>query len=417
MYRLSKRIYDKSAKVPAEKMRAYSELKSNANVVWEDAKANNDFKSFAPYLEKILSMQKELLTYRDEDKHPYDMLLDDYEEGATMESLDVFFGKLRENIVPLLKRVMDSNNHPDASFLSIPVPIETQRKTGRMLSEKVGYDFNRGMLRETEHPFCNAIDRNDVRITTKYHENNFIKSFYSVIHECGHGIYELNGNDEIAFTILDGGVKGGMHEGQSRFYENIIGRSAAFWEHVCDDVKALLPEQFNSISADKFFAAANVVKPSLIRIEADELTYPLHIMLRYEIEKLLLSEDIDVYELPRIWNEKVEEYLGITPPNDTLGILQDVHWSIGLIGYFPSYAIGSALAAQFASYMEKDFDVNAVIRKGEIAVLTNWLKKHIHGHGKMYTPEELIKRIAGEPLNVDYYIDYLTKKFTGVYNI
>ena len=417
MYRISKRIYDKSANVPKEKMRAYSELKSNANVIWEEAKGKNDFKSFAPYLEKIIAAQKELLTYRKSGEHPFDMLLDDYEEGASMKTLDVFFGKLRESIVPLQKKVMDSKVKPDTSFMNIPVSVDIQRKIGHMLSEKVGYDFNRGVLRETEHPFCNAIDRNDVRITTKYHQDRFMSSFYSVLHECGHGIYELNGSEDIAFTILDGGVKGGMHEAQSRFYENIVGRSEAFWEYVVDDVKALLPKEFGSVTAGMFYAAANESKPSLIRIRSDELTYPLHIMLRYELEKMMFTEDINVQDLPRLWNEKVQEYVGITPPDDTNGILQDVHWSIGLLGYFPSYAIGSALAAQFAAYMEKEFDVTAAIRSGDIGKLTNWLKKHIHSHGKMYTPQELIKRVAGEPLEVDYYIDYLTKKFTKVYQV
>jgi len=418
MLRETRRNYEKEANIPVETVRAYSELTSKAHIVWEDAKASNDFASFAPYLERIIAMKKEMLAYRGSDELPYNQLLDDYEPGQTMETLDVFFAKLKAAIVPFFKELKESGKQIDTNFKHHPVAIEAQREISDMLAEKVGYDLNRGMIRETEHPFCITIGgRDDVRITTHYHEMNFLSSFYSVIHECGHAIYEQNKKDEIAGTILDDGVSMGIHESQSRLYENVIGRSRAFWGYICDELKTKLPDQFAPVTADMLYTATNQVEASLIRIEADELTYPLHIMVRYELEKLLFSGDVDVYDLPRLWNEKMEEYLGITPPDDARGILQDVHWSEGLMGYFPSYAIGSAYAAQFWAYMEREMDVYGLIQKGEFAPITDWLKNHIHAHGLLYTPTELVHRIAGEQLNVEYYIAYLTQKFRGIYGI
>jgi len=417
MLRIAKKSYDQGVQVPMEKVREFSELRSKAEVVWEDAKNNNDFNAFAPYLEKLIAAKKELLKYRGVNKPLYDLLLDDYEEGLTMEVCDEFFGKLKAGIVPLLKKVMQSEKVIDTSFKNIPVPVETQRKISTFLAEKIGYDLNCGMIRESAHPFCSSRGRDDVRITTTYHENDFLNSVYSVLHECGHAIYEQNKKDEIANTVLDDGISMGIHESQSRFYENVIGRSKEFWEFICDDLKEFLPAEFANVTPHMFYEAVNVAKPSLIRIEADELTYCLHIMLRYEIEKMMFTEGVDVCDLPRIWNEKVEEYLGITPPNDTRGVLQDIHWSNALMGYFPSYAIGSAYAAQWLAYIEKEMDVRALIKQGDFATITAWLKKHIHAHGSIYTPADLVNKIAGEPLNADYYIDYLNKKFSAVYGL
>ncbi|MCL2616970.1 MAG: carboxypeptidase M32, partial [Defluviitaleaceae bacterium] len=336
MYRVSKRNYDKNASIPVEKMRKLSELTSKAEVVWEDAKHANDFNAFAPYLRDIIAMRKDLLAYRESTAHPYDPLLDDFEEGLTTKICDEFFGKLRASIVPLLQRVTASPNKPDTSLRGIPVRLPKQREISTMIARKIGYDLHRGMIRETEHPFCSSSGRDDVRITTHYYESAFLSSFYSVIHECGHAIYEQNKRDDIANTVLDDGISSGIHESQSRFYENVVGRSLPFWEHICEELKTYLPEEFAGITPTMFYEAVNEAKPSLIRVEADELTYCLHVMLRYEIEKMMFSSDVDVYDLPRIWNEKMQEYLGITPPDDTRGILQDVHWSAGLMGYFPT---------------------------------------------------------------------------------
>jgi len=417
MYRVSKRVYDKKAKTPVELVRRFSELKSKAEVIWRDAKNNNDFNAFAPCLQELVAMNKKLLSYREGDAHPYDMLLDDYEEGLTMQVCDEFFGKLRASIVPLLRRITESGKQNDTGLRGIPVDIAKQREISRMIAQKVGYDLNRGLIRETEHPFCSGAGRDDVRITTHYYENEFLSSFYSIIHECGHAIYEQNKKDEIANTILDRGISAGLHESQSRFYENVLGRSKPFWDYICEELKTYLPEGYSKATPDMFFKTVNEVKPSLIRIYADELTYCLHIMMRYEIEKMMFSDGVDVYDLPRIWNEKMQEYLGLTPPDDARGVLQDVHWSAGLMGYFPTYALGSAYAAQFLAYMRREMDVDALIRKGDFAVITAWLTKHIHSHGSVYTPAKLVGRIAGEQLNADYYIEYLTNKFSAVYGL
>jgi len=418
MYRMSKKEYDKTAKIPAEKVRAMAELRAKSREIWEGARKNNDFAVFAPYLKQIIEMTKEMVEYRRTDDAPtYDYLLDDYEEGMTMQVYDEYFSKVRGAIVPLLKGVIESTKKIDRSIVHKPVDIETQRKIAEFVAKMVGYDTNRGYICETVHPFCSGSSRDDVRITTRYAEDDFISSFFTILHECGHAIYEQNTGDDIAQTILSRGVSMGIHESQSRFYENVIGRSRGFWEYVTDELKTYLPDSYKDVTAEQLYEAANHAGPSLIRVEADELTYSLHIMVRYEIERMLFTEDIDIMDLPAIWNKKYEEYLGITPPNNTLGVLQDVHWSGGAFGYFPTYSLGSAYAAQFLAYMKRDLDFDGLVKKGDFAAITAWKKDKIHRHGSIYTPRDLVDKIAGEQLNADYYCDYLKEKFGALYSI
>jgi len=237
------------------------------------------------------------------------------------------------------------------------------------------------------------------------------------MHECGHAIYEQNMGDDIAESTVASGVSSGIHESQSRFYENIIGRSEAFWEYITPGLKKYLPQSFKDITPRQFFEAANEAKPSLIRVEADELTYSLHCLIRYEIERMIFMDDACVNDLPAIWNAKYEEYLGVTPPDDANGVLQDVHWSGGMFGYFPTYSIGSAYAAQFLAYIKKEMDVDALIKAGDFAAIAGWLKEKIHRHGSVYSPKDLVEKIAGEGLNADYYIEYLNDKFKTLYEI
>lgn len=417
MLRICKRDYDSFRKIPVDEMRRYAELVANAGDVWEDAKKEDDYVKFAPVLDEIIQYQIKFVNYRGYEGHPYNTLLDDFEPGMTVDKLDVYFDKLKSKIVPLCKRIREEGKKIDCGFTSRPVSKEKQEKIADLLMEKTGYDLNRGMLKESEHPFTNGFGRNDVRITTNYHEDAFLSSFFSVVHECGHAIYEQNAMDEIEDTILDTGVSMGIHESQSRFYENIIGRSLAFWESIYDEIMAILGEGFKDVTAWQFYEAVNVSEPSLIRIEADELTYSLHIMVRYEIEKTLLTGAYDINDLPRLWNEKMREYLGITPPDNRSGVLQDVHWSGGMLGYFPSYSLGSAYAAQLLHYMQKDIDVFGCVRKGDLAPVTDWLKEKIHRFGSLKTPVELITAIAGEDLNADYYVDYLEEKYKKVYGL
>jgi len=417
-YRLAKKSYDQNTLMPAELVKEYNELIAKGNQAWEKAREDNDFEYFAPYLEQIVAKTKEMVGHRNTENKPiYDMLLDDYEEGMTMEIYDEFFAKLRATIVPLLKQIVDSGKQFDNSFMHSHVPTEIQKSQAEFIAKKIGYDLDRGYITHTTHPFCSGSHRTDVRITTRYDENDFASSFYSILHECGHAIYEQSMGDDIADTNLSRGVSMGIHESQSRFYENCIGRSREFWQYITEELKGYLPQDFANITPEQFYMAANVAKPSLIRVEADELTYSLHIMIRYEIERMLFNSEVEVKDLPALWNKKYEEYLGITPPTDALGVLQDIHWSWGYFGYFPTYALGSAYAAQFLAYIREEMDVDALIAKGDFAAITKWLNEKIHTHGSKFTPEQLMEKMNGEQLNADYYCDYLQNKFKSVYGL
>ena len=418
MLRMCRRDYDAYKKIPVEDMQAYSELVTKAEPIWEKARENNDYDSFAPFLEQVLKYQNKFVAYRGYDKHPYNTLLDDYEPGMTVEKLDAFFDKLRAAIVPLLRQITSSGGYrAGAEFLSRRVPVEKQREIGVLLMKKLGFDLNRGMLKESAHPFTTNFGKNDARITTHYHENAFLSSVYSVMHECGHAIYEQNKMDAIADTILDEGVSMGIHESQSRFYENIIGRSEAFWENIYGELAGILGDDFKDVTAEALYKASNIAKPSLIRIEADELTYCLHIMVRYEIEKQLFSGEFNVNDLPGVWNAKMKEYLGVEPATDSEGILQDIHWSHGSFGYFPSYALGNAYAAQIYHFMKRGIDVEQCVRMSDYRSIRDWLTEKIHQYGSLKTPSELIRDISGEELNADYFTAYLREKFTALYKL
>ena len=418
LYRIAHKRYEISTCLPAELVKRSAQLSREAMSVWEDAREKNDFSLFAPYLKELIQLEKEKISYlKTPGQNPYDVLLDDFEEGMNTQIYDDFFDKLKDGIVPLLKKIQNSKKTIRTDFLSWPVPIEDQKQISLWIADKIGYDLNRGHISESVHPFCSSSDKYDARITTRYTENDFQSAFYGILHECGHAIYEQNTHDDYAYLPLGSGASMGMHESQSRFYENMIGRSLPFWEAISDDLKTFLPKIFKDITPLEFFEALNVATPSFIRVEADELTYSLHILIRYEIEKMLFTQDIDVADVPGIWNSKYEEYLGITPPTDTLGVLQDMHWSGGAFGYFPTYALGSAYSAQLYAYMKKELDVDSIIKSGDFSQITDWLARHIHIHGSVYTPTELIKKINGEPLNADYYIDYLVSKFSKIYQL
>jgi len=421
MYRLAKKDYDEATKLPPELVKAYAELTEESASVWRKARTENNYKAFSPYLKRIIDMKKQVLTLRaseiPEGGQPYDIFLDDFEEGMTIKKYDDFFEKLKATVIPLIKKVAASKKKIDTSFANTKVDIATQRKISELLANHVGYDLNRGYIGEAMHPFCNGSHKTDIRITTHYYENDFMSSLYSVMHEIGHAIYEQNVGDDIADTTLGDGASSGIHESQSRLYENVIGRNLAFWEYIIDELKSLLPKEFASVTPQMFYEAANESKPSLIRVEADELTYSLHVIIRYEIEKMIFSGEVDVDDLPAIWNQKYQEYLGITPPDDADGVMQDVHWSEGLFGYFPTYALGSAYAAQMLHYMNKEFNIDELILKGEFSKITAWLTDKIHKHGSIYTPNQLIEQAFGEQLNGEYYAKYLEDKFSKLYQL
>lgn len=409
-------------KIPKDMYQAYVEHQSLSEAVWEKAKADADFRSFQPYLEKLVRYNIEFAELWGYDENRYDVLLDQYEPGVTVAVIDNVFGKLRKRIVALLERIQNTAETPDASFIDrageAGFPVWKQREISTFFLREMGYDFAAGRLDETVHPFAISVNPGDVRVTTKYDEHDFRNALFSTLHEGGHGLYEQNIAEELIGTPLCAGTSMGIHESQSLFWENFIGRRYAFWTQYYDTLAEAFPEQLQDVSVDQFYKGINVVKPSLIRIEADELTYSLHIMLRYEIEKALINEQIDVAELPEIWNDKMKQYLGVVPAHDGEGVLQDVHWAGGMFGYFPSYALGYIYAAQFMNRMARDLpDLDQCVAAGELAPIQNWLRKHIHRHGAMYDPRDLLKQVTGEDLDARHLVAYLEEKYTDVYNL
>ena len=413
-----KKEYEKMSKIPSNEYKEYVELQSKAESIWETAKETSDFSLFMPYLEQLIDVNKKFLSYWGKADQPYDGLLDLYEPGMTVEILDDVFARLREEIVPLVKKIGESNKYLETNFIYKPFREEAQKKLCMELIQELGYDLEAGRLDNTVHPFATALNANDVRITTKYVEEDFRVALFGTIHECGHAVYEQNINKELEGTPLCTGTSMGIHESQSLFFENFISRNLSYWKRNFDKLKIASPEQFDEIDLDTFYKAINESKPSLIRIEADELTYPLHIMIRYELEKGLFNGDLKVADLPKHWNDKYEEYLGIRPENDGEGVLQDVHWAGGMFGYFPSYALGYMYAAQFKAAMLKDIpNFDEIIENGDYGKITGWLTEHVHQYGKLKLPLEIIKDATGEGLNPQYLITYLKEKYTALYDL
>ena len=406
------RKYRKLKAVPPEELQAFMSLIAQSEPVWETARRNNDFDIMVPYYEKIFDYQRRLCDWYGYEKHPYDALLDDYEKGANVEMLDGFFSVLREKIVPLLKEIIKGGNQPRE--ISGLFDTGKQRALMPWFTDFAGYDRARGKVGEVEHPFCTTINRNDVRITVKYHEDSLLSAIYSLIHESGHAIYEQNMDAGLDRYGLGEAASMGMHESQSRTYENILCRTRGFAGKLLPQLRQQF-DYFSDWDEDMLYRAINIARPSLIRIEADELTYSLHIMVRYELEKALITGDIKAADLQRLWDDKYEELLGIRPGNPAEGVLQDVHWNSGLVGYFPSYAVGTAYGAQLVFAMKKTIDVDAAIGNGDLTPVTGWLTENVHKHGAILLPGEVLRQATGEAFNPQYYVDYLSDKFTGLY--
>lgn len=411
-----RKSFEQTRRIPAEEYVAYNVLINDAQGVWNKAKAENDFASFAPFLEKIMAFNRKFAGYYHPEMQPYDALLNEYEEGMNTQTLDAFFAQLREVIVPLIGKIQ-SVPQIDDSFLHKHYPVEAQRKFSDYIMEVMGLDRSHCAIAETEHPYTTNFNNKDVRITTHYHEDNLVSSMFSVVHEGGHALYELGCDERYNYTLLSGGVSMGIHESQSRFYENIIGRSKAFVHLVFPKAKELFAEQLQGVTEEQFYRAINKAQPSLIRTEADELTYCLHIMVRYEIEKQLIDGKLQVKDLPDEWNKMYKEYLGVDVPFDTAGCLQDSHWSGGAVGYFPSYALGSAYGPQMLSVMQQELgEISPLIENGNLSKVTGWLREHFHQHACFYKPGELFERTCGK-FDARFYTEYLTKKYTELYNL
>ena len=403
--------------IPQEEYQEFARLTARATSVWARAKKDQDFEAFAPTLEKVIGFQRKFAGYRAKDgKKTYDIMLDDYEKGFSMENLDEFFGLLKKELVPFLKKVMEEGKKIEDGFLKGDYPEEKQEELARFLAGYVGFDFDCGVMAVSAHPFTTNLHNKDVRITTHY-TDSVDSSLFSVIHEAGHGIYELGIRDDLTLTPVGQGASMGMHESQSRFFENIIGRNRAFWVPIYKKVQEMFPGQLGQVDLDRFVEAINKVTPGLIRTEADELSYSLHVLIRYEIEKMLIEEDLDVKKLPDIWAEKYEEYLGIRPENPAEGVLQDIHWSQGSFGYFPSYALGSAFGAQLYYHMKKTMDFEGLLADGGIDAIREYLKENIHQYGKLKTSRQILKDVTGEDFNPEYYVRYLKEKYTRIYGL
>ncbi len=418
MVEVTQKEYEKNKKIPADEYKEFVILTSKAESAWEEAKEKADFQSFAPYLEKIVAYLRKYVERIGYEGHPYNALLDDYEPGVTVDVLDRVFGELREKLVPLVKAVTESPAQPKTDFLFEHFSKEKQNAFSLDILKQLQYDFEAGRLDTTVHPFAATINRNDVRITTKYDEKDFRTAIFGTIHECGHALYEQNISEELIGTPLCDGTSMGIHESQSLFCENFVGRNYSFWKKNYSLLKEYSNGQFDDVSLDDFYKAINVAGPSLIRIEADEMTYSLHIILRYEIEKALITGEIEVKDLPQIWNDKMEEYLGVRPSHDGEGVLQDVHWSGGALGYFPSYALGYIYAAQLKNTMNEAIpNYDELLEAGDFSPIKEWLVQNVHQYGKMKKPLEIIQDITGEGLNPSYLIEYLEQKYKAVYKI
>ncbi len=406
-----KKEIEQTNKIPKEEYAEFSKLTSQTYPIYVQAKKENNFAMFSPYLKKIVEYSRNMTKWMETDElKGYDVLLDRYEPHYTQKQYDSFFQLLREKLVPVIKKAT-ANTKPVPDWANQLYYKEGQHKFCEYIRDVMCFDKSRGIMKESEHPFTTGFEMDDVRITNHYYEKNFVSSIFSAIHETGHALYEQQGDVKLKGTFCCGGASFGMHESQSRFYENMIGRNPAFWSVHYKHLQQCFPVQLKKVTEHQFCDYINRAECSFVRTEADELTYPLHIMLRYEIEKKLIDGSLDVDDLPTYWNEKFTEYFGITPPNDTLGVLQDVHWAYGNFGYFPTYALGSAIAAQLYYYMNKDFNVEESLQSGTTAQVNAWLKEHVHKYGSSKYPDEILRIATGEDFNPNYYVDYLTKKY------
>jgi carboxypeptidase Taq len=412
----AKKNLDKILNIPEEEYVAYGKLVNDTQIVWEDAKMNDDYESFKPNLKDIIEYNKLFALYYNDQANPYDTLLDEYEEGMSTKEYDEFFDTLKKDLVPFVKDILKKTNNQYDDLVKDTFPKEKQKEFSQYLLDEFSFNRKSGLLKESVHPFTWNTSPEDVRLTTKYMENYFFSSIYSTIHELGHATYEQQISTDLDDTLLSGGTSMGIHESQSRFYENNIGRSLAFWQSHFDKFSSLFKEQTKGLTPEDMYKASNRVEASLIRIEADELTYPMHIMLRYDIERMLFDGKISVDELPKVWNDLIEKYLGVRPKNNAEGVLQDVHWSSGMFGYFPTYALGSAYSAQIYYAMKKELDIENLIKEKKIEKINTWLKEKIHHYGSSKSPKEIMEIVSGEPFNPDYYVQYLKDKYSKIYN-
>lgn len=412
------RDFSRAKKLPSEFVVRLSRECSLAQQVWAEARRQNNFKMFLPHLRTVLSLKREEANYLGYKASPYDALLDIYEPGATIAALNPLFDQLKAGLVPLLKRVMASPVKIDDGVLFRSYDTAKQVEFGRLVLTAMGYDFQRGRLDLSAHPFTTSFHPTDVRVTTRVYEKELPACLFSCIHEGGHGLYDQGLDPRYYGTPLGDSVSLGIHESQSRLWENCVGRSRPFWRFFYPILQQTFPDQLRDVSLDHFYAAINRAKPSLIRVEADELTYNLHIMLRFEIEQDLIEGRTKVEDLPELWKDKMKEYLGIAPDTDAEGVLQDVHWSLGSFGYFPTYTLGNLYAVQFYEQARQELpNLEEQIAQGRLLDLRHWLEQKIHRWGRMFTPDHLAQRVTGKSVSPGPFLAYLEKKFGELYKL
>ena len=409
--------YKREKAIPPSLIAEVAAARSESQQAWAQARQASDFSVFKPHLEKMVEYARRFADYYTFDEHPYDALLDGFEPGMTVKQLGTIIDPLRAQTVPFLKRLLDEGTAPASDLLSGSFDVDVQRKLAHRALEAIGYDFDAGALDDVPHPFTTSIGPDDVRVTNRYAPNLLGPGLFAALHEGGHALYNQGMPGDLFVLGIPGGSSNGIHESQSRMIENQIGRSLPFWTFFQPILARYFP-QFADVSADNLFRAANYVSPSFIRVEADEVTYNFHIMLRFELEAGLIDGSIRVENLPDLWNEAMERYVGVVPDSDAVGVLQDVHWSMGAFGYFPSYMLGNLYAAQMFDTLRKSRpNLDAEIASGDFSGLLGWLRENVHQHGAIYEPTELMTRVTGKPLDSSYFVHYIQEKFSEVYQL
>ena len=407
---------ERDRRIPEELFSRMVAAQTASERAWEEAKKNSDYSIFAPHLEKLIALTREVKSYTHPKLEIYDALLDDYEKGMDSATIDRVFGELKEGLVPLVHSILAAEQPDDTKF-RVTYDLDAQRKVQKLLLTYIGFDWSKGTVGESEHPFTLDLSATDVRVTNHFREDNAIDPMFSAIHEGGHAIFEQNVAPKLAGTVAGGCRYLGIHESQSRFFENILGRNINFWRPIYADVQKLQPE-LADISLEEFAREINHVRASMIRTAADEVTYCLHVILRYEVEKAIFREGVSVAELPALWNRKMEEYLGVVPANDAEGILQDMHWSDGSFGYFPTYLLGSIYDGMFLEAMEAELgSVDELLAAGRIGEIRGWLNRNIHQYGSTRRPKEVLREVCGREATAEPLLRYFREKYKKYYNL
>jgi len=418
LVRVVARDYEKARKVPSELVAEFARVSALAYEAWAKARERADFSMFQPHLEKIVELNVRLAEALGYEDRIYDPLLDQFEPEMKTAQVAAIFDDLKAELLPLVKAISERIDAVDDSVLHLAYDEQKQWGLGVEVIKDIGFDFTRGRQDKSVHPFTTAFSISDVRLTTRIDPNYLPTALFGTLHECGHGLYEQGVSLSLERSSLDDGTSLGIHESQSRLWENLVGRSREFWHHYFPRLQEIFPDQLAHVGAEDFYRAINRVEPSFIRVEADEVTYNLHIMLRFELENDMLEGKVKIADLPEAWNDKMETYLGIVPPDDAQGVLQDIHWSGGMLGYFPTYSLGNLVSVQIFDRLKADIPSLAdQVAAGKFDELLNWLREHVHRHGRKYTPAELVKRVTGSELTAANYIAYIKTKFSDIYGL